>query len=125
MGKKTRRPQDLIPLSPPVFHILLAIGNGRMHGYAIMQEIEDRTNGTVSVLPGTLYSSIGRMLEDGLLSETSDRPNPSVDDHRRRYYRVTKFGKAVARAESERMARLLDVARDKNLFSGLTAERSP
>jgi DNA-binding PadR family transcriptional regulator len=96
-----------------------------MHGYAIMQEIEERTNGAVSVLPGTLYSSIGRMLEDGLLSETSDRPNPSLDDHRRRYYRVTKFGKAVATAESERMARLLDVAKDKNLFSGLTAERSP
>ena len=125
MGKKTRRPQDLIPLSPPVFHILLAIGNGRMHGYAIMQEIEERTNGRVSVLPGTLYSSIGRMLEDGLLSETSDRPNASVDDQRRRYYRVTKFGKAVVRAESERMAQLLDVAKDKNLFSGLTAERSP
>jgi DNA-binding PadR family transcriptional regulator len=89
-----------------------------------MQEIEQRTNGTVSVLPGTLYSSIGRMLEDGLISETSDRPTPSVDDHRRRYYRVTKFGKAVARAESERMALLLHVAEDKDLFTGLTAERS-
>ena len=125
MNKKRRDPADLLPLSPPVFHILLAIGNRRLHGYAIMQGIEERTNGSVTVLPGTLYSSIGRMLEDGLISETSDRPNPSADDQRRRYYRLTEFGKAVARAESERMALLLQVAEDQDLRSGLTAERSP
>lgn len=107
-----------------MFHILLAIGNRRLHGYAIMREIQERTGGNVTVLPGTLYSSIGRMLEDGLISETSDRPGRASDDQRRRYYRVTKSGKAVARAESERMALLLRVAEDQELYSGLAAEGS-
>jgi DNA-binding PadR family transcriptional regulator len=124
MMTKRRRPQDLLPLSPPVFHILLAIGNRRLHGYAIMQEIQDRTGGSVTVLPGTLYSSIGRMLEDGLITETYDRPGRGSDDQRRRYYRVTKFGRAVAGAESERMALLLRVAEDQELYSGLAAEGS-
>lgn len=124
MKKSQPHPQDLLPLSPPVFHILLAIGSRQLHGYAIMQEIKERTGGTVTVLPGTLYSSIGRMLEDGLICETSDRPNPTADDQRRRYYRLTQFGKAAAEAESERMALLLNVAKDQDLFSGLTAERS-
>ena len=125
MNKRRRDPQDRLPVSPPVFHILLALGNRRLHGYAIMQEIEKRTNGKVTVLPGTLYSSISRMLEDGLVDETSDRPTPSADDQRRRYYRATRFGRAVARAEAERMAMLLHVAEDQQLFAGLSAEQAP
>ena len=125
MNNKKRDPQDFLPVSPPVFHILLAIGNRRLHGYAIMQEIEERTNGKVTVLPGTLYSSIGRMLEDGLVDETTDRPNASADDERRRYYRATRLGKAVARAEAERMALLLHVAEDQKLFTGLSARQAP
>ena len=117
MSRQKRDPRELLPLSPPVFHILLALGNRRLHGYAIMQGIEQRTNGKVTVLPGTLYSSIARMLEDGLVEETSHRPNPADDDQRRRYYRSTRFGKAVARAEAERMALLLHVAVDQELFS--------
>lgn len=117
-----RDPHDLIPLSPPVFHILLALGNRRLHGYAIMQEIDQRTNGRVTVLPGTLYSSIARMQEDGLIEETSSRPNPSEDDQRRRYYRASRFGKAVARAEAERMAMLLHVAVDQELVSRSAVE---
>lgn len=120
MTGKRRDPQDLLPLSPPVFHILLALGNRRLHGYAIMQEIEERTNGNVRVLPGTLYSSIGRMLDDGLIRETDNRPSAADDDQRRRYYRATRFGKAVAQAEAERMALLLRVAKDQELFTGLS-----
>lgn len=119
MTKLNRKPADLLPLSPPVFHILLALGNRRLHGYAIMQEIEERTGGKVSVLPGTLYSSIARMLEDELITETENRPKPSADDQRRRYYRATRFGKAVAQGEAERMALLLSVAKDQELFGGL------
>ncbi len=118
MTKENRDPRGLLPLSPPVFHILLALGNRRLHGYAIMHEIENRTSGKVKLLPGTLYSSIARMLDDGLVEETEDRPRPAADDQRRRYYRATRFGKAVAEAEAERMALLLSVAKDQHLFDG-------
>lgn len=105
-----REPADLTPLSAPVYHILLALGDASLHGYAIMQEFERKTDGREAILPGTLYATIGRMLEAGLLEELSSPPADSTDS-RRRYYRVTEFGRAVAAAETERMARLVAVAR--------------
>jgi DNA-binding PadR family transcriptional regulator len=111
-------PSALLPLSPPVLHILLALGQDQLHGYAIMRAIEDKTAGRARILPGTLYSTINRMLDDGLVEESPDRPDAD-DDARRRYYRVTAFGRSVVAAESERMALLLDLARREHLVDEL------
>lgn len=100
--------QELLPLSPPVYHVLLALGSSALHGYAIMRAFEDLTGGREQLLPGTLYATLRRMVEGGLLEEV-DPPSPG-DDARRRYYRVTERGRALAVAESARMQRLLDVA---------------
>ena len=107
-------PQTLLPLTAPVFHVLLALGDSPKHGYAIMQWSEDRTGGRDAILPGTLYATIGRMKEAGLLEELAEAP-PDSTDRRRRYYGVTAFGREVAFAESERLARLLAVARSVDL----------
>ncbi len=103
-------PKSLLPLSPPVYHVLLALGSDAMHGYAIMQAFTDKTSGEEALLPGTLYATISRMVDAGLIAELPEPP-PDSSDKRRRYYRVTDFGRAVARAESERIHRLLSVAR--------------
>ena len=95
------------PLPPSVFHILLALGNDEQHGYAVMRRVEELTDGTVSMGPGTLYGSIKRMLTDGLIEETSERPDPELDDERRRYYRVTAAGARARAAEVARMEALL------------------
>ncbi|HTI37905.1 MAG TPA: PadR family transcriptional regulator [Vicinamibacterales bacterium] len=102
-----------LPLPPAFLHILIAIGDGERHGYAIMQEVADRTAGRVRMSPGTLYGSIRRMLDDGLIEELTRRP--AHDDERRRYYRVTRFGRAVAAAETDRLAALLQDARATGL----------
>src|SRR5215204_3016637 len=99
----------LLPLPPAVFHILIAVGEGEKHGYAVMQDVAERTGGQVRMSPGTLYGSIRKMLEDGLIEESFKRG--STDDERRRYYRVTKFGRSVAAAEAERLTALLHHAR--------------
>jgi len=104
-------PTALLPLSTPMMHILLALGRDRLHGYAIMQAIEEKTGGTARLLPGTLYTTLNRMLEEGLVEEAAPGPDAPDDDRRRRYYRITEFGTRVVAAESERMAVLLDVAR--------------
>lgn len=109
-------PQDLLPLSPPVYHVLLALGNEALHGYAIMQAFNDKTEGREALLPGTLYATISRMVDAGLIEELSEPPESA--DKRRRYYRVTAFGRDVARAESERIHRLLAVARREQLAPG-------
>ena len=101
-----------------MFHVLLAIADKERHGYEIMQEVQDRTEGSVRLGPGTLYGSIKRMLADGLIEESGDRPDPEFDDERRRYYRLSDFGYRVAKAESERLASLLKSARLKKLLSG-------
>lgn len=111
-----RDPAAELPLSPPVFHILLALGDRAMHGYAMMQAFEAKTGGTESILPGTLYATVARMLDAGLIEELEEPPADSTD-RRRRYYRVTDYGREVARAESGRLARLLDVARGERLVS--------
>lgn len=100
-----------------MFHILLALADKERHGYEIMQEVQERTEGAVRLGPGTLYGSIKRMLSDGLVEESEERPDPELDDERRRYYRLTDFGLKVAKAESERLAALVKSARVKKLLS--------
>jgi DNA-binding PadR family transcriptional regulator len=104
-------PEALLPLSEATFHILLALADCDRHGYGIIQDVAARTDGALKLGAGTLYRSIQRMLEQGLVVETSQRPAPEEDDERRRYYRISPFGRAVARAETARLQRLLNLAR--------------
>jgi DNA-binding PadR family transcriptional regulator len=104
-----------LPLQPATFHILLALVDGDRHGYAIMQDVADRTNGALKLSAGTLYRSIQRMLEQGLIVEPRRRPAPEDDDERRRYYQITTLGDAVARAETERLTDLVRMARARGL----------
>jgi DNA-binding PadR family transcriptional regulator len=106
----------LVPLPPATFHILMAVAQDDRHGYGIIQDIAERTGGELKLSAGTLYRSIQRMLEQGLITETDDRPAPEFDDERRRYYRITAFGTAVARAETRRMSRLVRMARTQGLL---------
>lgn len=115
MTGTTVPPERMLPLTPAVFHILLALADGEKHGYAIMQEVAVISNGDMKMGPGTLYGSIKRMLETGLISESDERPDPALDDERRRYYRLTSFGERVARAETRRLATLLHAAQAKRL----------
>jgi DNA-binding PadR family transcriptional regulator len=111
MPKTTERnPEDLLPLLGAVFQILVALADRERHGYGIMQDIADRTGGKFRLSPGTLYGSIKRMLEQELIEESDERPDPSLDDERRRYYRITEFGRRVAGAETERLSRLVSQA---------------
>lgn len=105
----------LLPLPPATFHILVSLGGAERHGYAIIQEVAQRTEGTVRLSAGTLYRSIQRMLEQGLIVESRKRPAPRDDDERRRYYRLTPFGLAVMRAETGRLADLVRMARATGL----------
>src|SRR5579859_446145 len=115
--KDVTRPVDaLLPLTPAVFQILLALTDGERHGYGIMREIAERAHGRMSMGPGTLYGSIKRMLDDGLIEESGTRPDPAMDDQRRRYYRLTTFGERVARAEAERLTGLVRAAWQKRLL---------
>ena len=108
-------PESLLPLPPATFHILIAVADEDRHGYAILQDVSARTNGELKLSAGTLYRSIQRMLDQGLIVETSTRPAPELDDERRRYYRITPFGIAVARAEARRLAQLVKMARVRGL----------
>jgi DNA-binding PadR family transcriptional regulator len=108
----------LLPLPPVTFHILVALAEEDRHGYAIMQDVELRTGGSIRLSAGTLYRSIQRMLEQGLLAEVTARPAPELDDERRRYYRLTTFGRTVARAEARRLAQMLKLARASGLLPG-------
>jgi DNA-binding PadR family transcriptional regulator len=106
-----------LPLTPPVFHVLIALADGEKHGYAILKEVEERTDGKVQLSSGTLYALIKRLLTDGLIEELEERP--AVDDERRRYYRLTPFGRQVAAAEAERMEEMLTAAKQKRLIRRL------
>src|SRR3984893_15779563 len=111
MSTSDRKPPcDLMPLSPSFFHILLSLGEGERHGYALKREISRRTNGKLKLGPGMLYGSINKMLELGLIEESDDRPDPHLDDERRRYYRITNYGRKVAQAEAARMRELVQLA---------------
>jgi DNA-binding PadR family transcriptional regulator len=111
MASDDPKPSSLLPLPPATFHILMAVADQDRHGYAIIQEVAARTDGSVKLSAGTLYRSIQRMLEQGLLVEVDERPAPDEDDERRRYYRITDFGTAVARAEVSRLNDLVRLAR--------------
>ncbi|HEX3878687.1 MAG TPA: PadR family transcriptional regulator [Bryobacteraceae bacterium] len=103
------------PLPPAVFHILIALADSDRHGYSIMQDVAARTGGKVKLSPGTLYSAIRRMLEQGLIEELSESPDPSSSDERRRYYRITRLGKRLAGGEVARLSALLKQARAAGL----------
>jgi DNA-binding PadR family transcriptional regulator len=108
------RAKDLLPLPPATFHILLALVDSERHGYAIIQDVEERTGGKLRMSAGTLYRSIARMVEQGLISETTKR-RTLEDDERRRYYHLTPFGVSVARAELRRLSQLVRMARARGL----------
>jgi DNA-binding PadR family transcriptional regulator len=116
---KTRfDPEAMLPLTPLSFHILLALADDDRHGYGIIKEVRERTNGEVNPGAGTLYAAVQRMLDDGLITETADRP-AAGDDERRRYYRLSALGRQVARAEALRLARVIRIASDKKLIPEL------
>ena len=104
------------PLTPAMFHVLLALAGEDLHGYAILKEVELRTGGKVRLSTGTLYGIIKRLLNDGLIAELRSRPTESEDDERRRYYRMTPQGRQVASAEAERMDEIVSIARSRNLL---------
>ena len=104
MAQKPPQPQSFLPLPSATFHILMAVTEEDRHGYAIIQDVAARTGGELKLSAGTLYRSIQRMLEQGLILETQERPAPDLDDERRRYYRITPLGSAVAKAEAARSA---------------------
>jgi DNA-binding PadR family transcriptional regulator len=111
-------PDALLPLPPATFHILMAVAEEDRHGYAIIRDVAQRTEGALKLSAGTLYRSVQRMLEQGLLVETQERPAPEFDDERRRYYRITEFGAAVARAEARRLTQLVKWARARGFAPG-------
>lgn len=109
-------PESHLPLAPATFEILLALVDGERHGYAIMKEVAQRTEGAVRLGPGTLYGALKRLLEGGLVEEGGERADPELGDERRRYYRLTKFGLRVARAEARRLDAMVRAARSKKLI---------
>src|SRR4249920_4258890 len=115
--KSPTSPNELLPLTPPVFHILLALADEERHGYGIMQDVARQTNYALQLGPGTLYGCLKRMLSARLVEESDERPDPELDDERRRYYRITTFGAGVLRAEADRLASAVSAARSKRLFS--------
>ena len=116
MPDAEKTPQQYLPLTTAVFFILLALCDGEKHGYAIMREVEKNTAGRVTLGPGTLYGAVKRLLKSGLIAETGERPDPALDDARRRYYELTGLGREVLAAESERLASMVDIARYKNVL---------
>ncbi|MEO8502821.1 MAG: PadR family transcriptional regulator [Acidobacteriota bacterium] len=118
MKPKAADTDKLLPLPSATLHILLALADEDRHGYAILRDVEERTGGELRLGAGTLYRSLQRMLEQGLIVEIDDRPAPEMDDERRRYYRITPFGRTTARAELRRLAQLLDLGRQRGLAPG-------
>ena len=114
---RTRDPQRFLPLTPAMLHVLLALADGDKHGYAIIKEVSRRTADEVVLGAGTLYALIKRLLAEGMILETDERPDPSLDDERRRYYRLTTFGRSVAMAEVQRLESIVEQAHAKRLFA--------
>lgn len=114
----TPDPGSLLPLPAATFHILMALASDDRHGYAIIQEVSRRTNNTLRLGAGTLYRSLQRMLEQGLIVETGERPDAALDDERRRYYRISRYGESVARAEAKRLTELVKLARASGFAGG-------
>ena len=118
MTANTITPEKFLPLTPAMFNILLALADGEKHGYAIMLEVEENTQGTVKMGPGTLYGSIKRMLASGLIEESDERPDPTMDDERRRYYRLSGLGRQTLHLEVQLLERQLNVVRLKQIPDG-------
>lgn len=116
MARNPVDPESFLPLTPAVFHVLLALAGGELHGYAIMQAVGEATEGKLTLGPGTLYGSIKRLLESGLIEEHDERPDPALDDERRRYYRLTALGEQVAAAEARRCDQLVRSAKRRGLL---------
>jgi DNA-binding PadR family transcriptional regulator len=114
----------LPPLTPSVFHILLALFDRERHGYGIMLEVERSTAGELKMGPGTLYGSIKRMMAAGLVEESDTRPDPQLDDQRRRYYRLTPLGRRTLTAETTRLAQMLRVAQTKGAAAGASSRKA-
>jgi len=112
-------PETGLDLTPAMFQVLLALGDGEKHGYAILKEVEEQTNGHVRLSTGTLYAMIKRLLSEGVIVECRNRPPAQEDDQRRRYYKLTSFGRQMAMAEVERMERTIATAREKHLLKRL------
>src|SRR5882762_11479278 len=111
--------ETFLPLKPNWFHVLLSLSDQEQHGYGIMQEVLERTGGKVRLWPATLYGTIKRLIKEGLIEESDERPAPELDDARRRYYRLTRFGRCVLDAESDRLqelVRILQVKRGAEAF---------
>lgn len=119
MSEQERDPLELLPLTVPVYTTLLVLADGESHGYGIITEVEERTDGDVRLRTGTLYTALKRMLEQGLVEESEDRPDPEIDDERRRYYRITEFGGRVLVAEAARLEQLVELARDEKVLASL------
>ena len=113
---KAKRQQEMGPLPMATLHILVALRGGELHGYALMREVERLSDGAVRMGPGTLYGSIKRMLADGLIEETAERPDPELDDQRRRYYRATALGERACAAELQRLENLVRRAGSPDWF---------
>ncbi|MEO5823528.1 MAG: helix-turn-helix transcriptional regulator [Vicinamibacteraceae bacterium] len=113
-----RDPSHLLPLPPVAFHILVALADTDRHGYSVMQEVADRTGGEVRLHAGTLYATLKKLLADGLIRELDERPGDGEDDRRRRYYRLTPFGREAVQAEARRLAELVRQARASGLLIG-------
>lgn len=122
MATETPSPQSMVPLTPIVFHMLIALADGEKHGYAIMKAVEEDTEGQMSIPIGTLYGSIKRMIEANLIEESDERPAPELDDERRRYYRLTSFGQKVLAVEVSRLARAIAVAQRRQQSEGAGQE---
>ena len=105
------------PLTPAVFHILMALADGEKHGYSIMKDVERQTNGKIKLGPGTLYGSIKRMLAAGLIEESEERPDPALDDERRRYYRLSGPGQTALSEECQRLDQAVKIARIKQVLT--------
>ncbi|HEX4350694.1 MAG TPA: PadR family transcriptional regulator [Verrucomicrobiae bacterium] len=116
MVKPENNSTSQLPLTPAVFHVLLALAGGERHGYAIMQDVTESTGGQIKMGPGTLYGTVKRLLEAELIEESDERPDPHLDDERRRYYRLTGVGEQVVRAEARRYADIVAIARGKKLI---------
>ncbi len=118
-------PSEPQPLTPAVFHILLALADGEKHGYRIMQAVKVNSHGEFTIGPGTLYGSIKRMLADDLIAESEERPDPELDDQRRRYYRLTDIGRNTLQADLVRMDALLQRARALQILPASPTQVAP
>ncbi len=117
MGNNEAPVKAPFKMTPAVFHVLLAVADGETHGYRIMQEVAERSRGSVKLGPGSLYFTINRLTESGMIEESDQRPDPDLDDSRRKYYRLTEYGKDVLASELATLADIVAVARSKDLIS--------